>query len=134
MMASFYYYDQNPSCFAFLCKLAPLLFKPHWDFQILNMKGKNSGSSKMTPFCKWPIKFGFVGKGPLTKFIQISRRNKRKIASPQIMAHIFKSSRKEMARTICLSDRNFQFPYLNGNALKFLKIVLLNYFCDSIIQ
>ena len=72
----------------------------------------------MTPFCKWPIKFGFVGEGPLTKFIQISWRNKRKIASPQIIALIFKSSRKEMARTICFSDRNSQFPYLNGNALE----------------
>ena len=40
MMMSFYYYNQNPSAFAFLCRFRILLFKPHWpwDYQILNMK------------------------------------------------------------------------------------------------
>ena len=33
-MTSFYYYDQNPSGFAFLCILALLLIKPHWNYQI----------------------------------------------------------------------------------------------------
>ena len=28
----FYYYDQNLSGFAFLCKLGVLLFKPRWDY------------------------------------------------------------------------------------------------------
>ena len=60
MMASFYYYDQDPSgfCIAFLCKLGLLLFKPHWNYQFkFEKKNKKiSGrSSKMTPLCKWPI-------------------------------------------------------------------------------
>ena len=58
MMQLFYYYDQNPSGFAFLCKLELLLFKPHWGYQIWIWKKteKNSGRrSKMTPSCKWPI-------------------------------------------------------------------------------
>ena len=33
---SFYYYDQNPSCFALLFKLVPLLIKACWDYQIQN--------------------------------------------------------------------------------------------------
>ena len=40
MMASFYYYDQILQGFAFLCKLALVLFKAHWNYQILNLKGK----------------------------------------------------------------------------------------------
>ena len=39
-MASFYYYDQILQGFAFLCKLALVLFKAHWNYQILNLKGK----------------------------------------------------------------------------------------------
>ena len=33
-MASFYYYDQDPSGFRFLGKLGLLLFKPHRGYQI----------------------------------------------------------------------------------------------------
>ena len=40
MMQLFYYYDQNPSGFAFLCKLELLLFKPHWGYQIWIWKKK----------------------------------------------------------------------------------------------
>ena len=40
MMASFHYYDQILQGFAFLCKLELLLLKVHWNYQILNLKGK----------------------------------------------------------------------------------------------
>ena len=60
MMASFYYYDQDPSEFCFLAWI-------RFSFCYLNVTGttkfkyekktqKNSGrSSKMTPSCKWTI-------------------------------------------------------------------------------
>ena len=64
MMASFYYYDQSPSGFPFLCKLSPLLFKLAGitKFKSDRKNEKNSGrSSKMTPSCKWllamPLKY-----------------------------------------------------------------------------
>ena len=44
--------------FALLCKLAVLLLKPLWDYQIkiLRKNVKDSGrSGKTTPSCKWPI-------------------------------------------------------------------------------
>ena len=59
MMASFYYYDQNPSGFCFLVQITAFVIKS--SLELLNFKSegkneKNSGrSSKMTPSCSWPI-------------------------------------------------------------------------------
>ena len=59
MMASFYYYDQDPSGFCFLVQIRAFVIQTSLGLHNLNMKGKNekdSGrSSKMTPSCKWPI-------------------------------------------------------------------------------
>ena len=59
--------------FAFLCKLELLLFKAHWNYQILNLKRKkNSGRScKMTPSCKWPIWIR-TGSFPWPRFSLVS--------------------------------------------------------------
>ena len=41
MMASLYYYDQNPSGFYFLVQIrAFVIFKPHWGYQIYIWKEK----------------------------------------------------------------------------------------------
>ena len=50
-MTPFYYFNQNPSGFALLCSLGPLLFKPRWDYEdkYENKNEKDAGSnSKMT--------------------------------------------------------------------------------------
>ena len=58
-MASFYYYDQNPSGFCFLVQIRAFAIPTSLGLQNLNMKGKNEKdfgrSSKMTPSCKWLI-------------------------------------------------------------------------------
>ena len=56
-LTSFHYYDQNPSGFAFLCKLRRLLSKPRWDrFSKFKCRRKNEKgfgpSSKIAPSCK----------------------------------------------------------------------------------
>ena len=51
MMASFYYYDQNPSSFCFLVQIRAFV-----TLSSLGLPNLNSGRcSKMTPSCKWPI-------------------------------------------------------------------------------
>ena len=56
MMASFYYYDQDPLGFCFLVQIRAFVIQTSLGLHNLNMKGnKDSGrSSKMTPSCKWP--------------------------------------------------------------------------------
>jgi len=41
--------------FAFLFKLAVLLLKPLWDYQIKILRKNVKDSGKTTPSCKWPI-------------------------------------------------------------------------------
>ena len=59
MMASFYYYDQDPSGFCFLVQIRAFVFfslTGATKFKYEKKTQKNSGrSSKMTPSCKWPI-------------------------------------------------------------------------------
>ena len=39
-MTSFYYHDQNPSCFYFLVQIRPFVIQTSLGLQNLNMKGK----------------------------------------------------------------------------------------------
>ena len=58
MMASFYYYDQDPSGFCFLVQITAcyLNLTGATKFKYEKKNEKNSGrSSKMRPSCKWPI-------------------------------------------------------------------------------
>ena len=62
MMASFYYYDQDPSGFCFHVQIRAFVIQTSPGLPNLDMKKneKNSGrSSKMTPFRKWPTSFNF---------------------------------------------------------------------------
>ena len=59
MMASFFYYDRDPSGFCFPVQIsgfAYLSLTGATKFKYEKKTQKNSGrSSKMTPSCKWPI-------------------------------------------------------------------------------
>ena len=52
-MTSFYYYDQNPSAFCFLVQIRAFVIQTSLGLQ--NLNEKDSGRSKMTPLCKWPV-------------------------------------------------------------------------------
>ena len=67
----------------------------------------------MKPSCKWLCR-----EGPLKKFIQISWRNKRKIESPQITAHILLKLPKRNGSNRLVFRPEFQFSCLNGYALE----------------
>ena len=55
-MASFYYYDKDPSRFCFLLQIGALNLTEITKFKYEKKNEKNSGrSSKVTPSCKWPI-------------------------------------------------------------------------------
>ena len=57
-MTSLYYYDQDPSGLAFLCKsgFCYLNLTKAAKFKYEKKDQKNSGRSrKMTPSCKWPV-------------------------------------------------------------------------------
>ena len=56
MMASFYFYDQNPSDFSFLMKIIAFVIQTSLGLPNLHVKGKTKRilvvvSSKMTPSC-----------------------------------------------------------------------------------
>ena len=51
--------------FAFLCKLGLLLFKPHWDYQILNMKRKMKRILEEVKWCHH-------ANGLLRKILEVS--------------------------------------------------------------
>ena len=59
MMASFYYYDQNPSGFCFLVQIRALVILSSLGLPNFKSERKNEKhygrSSKMTPSGKWPI-------------------------------------------------------------------------------